>query len=97
MIQIIAFIIIIFSLQIDGKRILVDPVFKAFKDLNGKRLLAVHSSKFALSVHPWDEPLIKIATKSREQNINLLTPMIGEQVNFKDSEQKFTEWWKGLK
>ena len=72
-------------------------LLKAFHDLNAKRLFPVHSSKFALANHPWDEPLTKIAASSKKLNIPLITPMIGEQVNLKDNNQKFTEWWKGIK
>jgi len=49
-----------------------------------------------LSKHPWDEPLIKVAANCKAQNISLITPMIGELVNLKDSTQKFQEWWKGV-
>lgn len=76
--------------------LLPDDLVKAFRDLNAKRLFTVHSSKFALGNHPWDEPLIKIAAHSKELNIPLITPMIGEQVNLKESTQKFSEWWKGI-
>ena len=76
--------------------LLPDDLVKAFRDLNAKRLFTVHSSKFALGNHPWDEPLIKITAHSKELNFPLITPMIGEQVNLKDSTQKFSEWWKGI-
>ena len=69
--------------------LLPDDLLKAFRDLNAKRLFTVHSSKFALGNHPWDEPLIKVTAHSKELNIPLITPMIGEQVNLKDSTQKF--------
>jgi L-ascorbate metabolism protein UlaG (beta-lactamase superfamily) len=69
---------------------------KAFSELKAKRLFTVHSSKFALANHPWDEPLIKVSEMCRENNISLLTPMIGETVNLKDTTQKFSEWWKGM-
>jgi L-ascorbate metabolism protein UlaG (beta-lactamase superfamily) len=71
-------------------------LLKAFKDLNAKRLFPVHSSKFALSIHPWDEPLVKLSESAKQLDIRLVTPMIGQQVNLKDSTQKFTEWWKGI-
>lgn len=70
-----------------------DELPQAFKDLQAKRLMTVHNSKFALGNHAWDEPLIKVSAHCKEQNIPLITPMIGEQVNLKDSTQKFTEWW----
>lgn len=74
-----------------------DEIVKTFKDLNAKRLFAVHSSKFALANHPWDEPLVEVTALSKEFNIPIITPMIGEQVNLKDSTQEFSEWWKNIR
>jgi L-ascorbate metabolism protein UlaG (beta-lactamase superfamily) len=37
-----------------------EEVLQAAKDLRAKRLFPVHHSKFTLSLHPWDEPLIRI-------------------------------------
>ncbi len=76
--------------------LLPDDLLKAFHDLNAKRLFTVHSSRFALSNHAWDEPLTKVAARCKELNIPLITPMIGEEVNLKDSTQTFTEWWTGI-
>ena len=76
--------------------LLPSDLIKAFNDLNARRLLPIHSSKFALSLHPWDEPLKKIAASSKRLNISLLTPMIGEIVFLKNKAQQFTEWWKGI-
>ena len=72
-------------------------LLKAYHDLHAKRLLTVHNSKFALGNHPWDEPMIKVSASAREMQIPLLTPMIGEVVNLKDSTQVFGEWWKEIK
>ena len=73
-----------------------DELLKATKDLNAKQLLAVHNSKFAIALHAWDDPMINIAAKCKSENIRLLTPKIGEQVNLKDREQVFSEWWKNI-
>jgi hypothetical protein len=75
---------------------LPDEIYKTFTDLKAKKLFTVHSSKFALANHPWDEPLIKVSAMAREHNIPLITPMIGEMVNLKDDTQMFSEWWKGI-
>ena len=69
-------------------------VLKAAKELNARKLLPVHSSKFAIANHPWDAPLSSISALSKDFNIKLITPLIGEQVNLKDSNQQFTEWWR---
>lgn len=71
-----------------------DEVLKAARDLNAKRLFPVHSSKFALSTHSWYKPLKTITELNKEAKVSIITPIIGEQVNLKDSTQKFSEWWK---
>lgn len=75
---------------------LPEEVLKATHDLKAKRLLPVHSSKFKLAQHPWDEPLIKITELNKTMNIPLVTPMIGELVNLNNEKQVFTQWWKGI-
>ncbi len=75
---------------------LPEDVLKSFKDVNAKRLFPVHSSKFALANHPWDEPLATIAKNSKEAGISLITPMIGETVYLKDTAQKFSPWWENV-
>jgi L-ascorbate metabolism protein UlaG (beta-lactamase superfamily) len=76
--------------------LLPDDLIQAYKDLNATRLFTVHSAKFALGNHPWDEPLIKITANCKELSFPLITPMIGERVNLRDRDQKFSEWWKGI-
>jgi L-ascorbate metabolism protein UlaG (beta-lactamase superfamily) len=74
-----------------------NEVLQAAKDLRAKRLFPVHSSKFALANHSWDAPLKAITEFNKSVNQPLITPMIGEMVNLKDSFQIFSEWWVGMK
>lgn len=74
-----------------------EQVLQATKDLNAKRLFPVHSGKFALANHAWDESLKRITLLNEKNRLPLLTPMIGELVYLKDREQKFSKWWKDLK
>jgi len=76
--------------------LLPDEILKVAKELNTKRLFPVHNSKFNLSLHSWDEPMSLIIENNKTENISLITPQIGEQVNLKDTTQKFTEWWKEI-
>ena len=73
-----------------------EEALQAAKDLQAKRMLPVHSSKFALALHDWDQPLKRIAELSKDENLMLLTPMIGEAVNLKDMQQHFLHWWKNI-
>jgi L-ascorbate metabolism protein UlaG (beta-lactamase superfamily) len=73
-----------------------EEVLKAAIDLKAKRLLSVHHAKFALANHSWDEPLSAITALNKKERVPLITPMIGEKVNLKDSTQVFKEWWKEI-
>lgn len=75
---------------------LPEEVLKATADLKAKRLFPVHSSKFILGQHPWDEPLIKITELNSGHQFPLVTPMIGQRVNLNDSAQSFSAWWEGV-
>jgi len=75
---------------------LPDEVLRAAQDLRAKRLFPVHSSKFSLGMHAWDEPLIKINEFSKAAGLPLVTPIIGQPVDLKEDTQTFKEWWKGL-
>jgi L-ascorbate metabolism protein UlaG (beta-lactamase superfamily) len=74
-----------------------DEVLQAAVDLNAKRLFPVHSAKFALANHAWDEPLVMITEFNRNFNMPLVTPIIGELVNLNDSTQTFSNWWIDIK
>ncbi len=72
-------------------------VLQAAKDLNAKRLFPVHSSKFAISHHPWDDPLKQITELNKEMGQILITPIIGEKVYLKDTTKSFNQWWVEIK
>ena len=73
-----------------------DEVAMAARDLGAARLLPVHSGKFSLANHPWDEPLKRITALAEKMDIMLVTPMIGEKVLLNDTTQKFGAWWVGV-
>jgi L-ascorbate metabolism protein UlaG (beta-lactamase superfamily) len=72
-----------------------EEVLQAAEDLQAKRVFPVHSSKFALSNHPWDDPLARIT--SLPAQIPVITPMIGESVQLRDAAQRFSAWWKEIR
>lgn len=75
---------------------LPEEVLKAAADLKAKRLLPVHSSKFKLAYHPWNEPLNKITMLNGDHGISLVTPMIGEELSLNDVNRKYSRWWDKL-
>lgn len=64
--------------------------------MKAQRLMPVHSSKFDLAMHDWDEPLKEMSRLNQKIGLPLATPMIGELVNLNDTAQVFTEWWKDV-
>lgn len=76
---------------------LPEEVLKATVDLRARRLFPVHSSKFALANHAWNEPLERITELNRDYHLPIATPMIGEVVNLNDVNQRFSQWWVGVK
>ncbi|RYY21588.1 MAG: MBL fold metallo-hydrolase [Chitinophagaceae bacterium] len=53
---------------------------QAAKDLQTKWLLPVHWSKFALALHPWNEPVKRVKLAAEKLTQNITTPKIGEPV-----------------
>jgi len=76
---------------------LPNEVLRAARDLGAKRLFPVHSSKFVLARHAWDDPLKEIARLNAADPIPLVTPIIGEVVGLNDGSHVFRKWWEGLK
>ena len=73
---------------------LPDEFLTAAKDLQTKRVIAVHNSKFALSLHSWKEPLELISKFNETDNLRLITPKIGEKVNWEDDTKVYHKWWE---
>jgi L-ascorbate metabolism protein UlaG (beta-lactamase superfamily) len=71
-------------------------VLQATKDLKAQRLFPVHSSKFVMANHAWDEPLVKVTALNQSFQIPLVTPLIGEMVDLDDEKQVFKQWWIGI-
>ncbi len=57
-----------------------EQTVQAHIDVKGKFLLPIHWSKFRLSVHSWTEPIERAKMASKNQEVNLLNPKIGEIV-----------------
>ncbi len=69
-----------------------EEVVQASKELKAKYTIPVHSSKFPLATHPWDEPLIRICEEAAKKELKLVTPRIGQVVDLTNYE-KLPEWW----
>ena len=73
-----------------------EEVVRAALDLQAKKLLPVHWSKFALSLHDWDEPIIRVMREAAIQNLPLVHPQIGQEVDL-DKDLAFDPWWENVR
>ena len=71
-----------------------DDVLMAARDLKAYPVLPVHSGNFALALHPWDEPLREVDRLNAVDDIQLVTPMIGEVVDLDRTDQQFGRRWE---
>lgn len=73
-----------------------EEVAQAALDLKAKVLFPVHWSKFQLGNHAWDDPIVRVTTKSRQLGLPIVTPLIGEPLFPGDSIRE-NAWWEALK
>ena len=73
---------------------LPEEVLQVAQEIHAKQLFPVHSCKFVMANHSWDEPLERITELNTLYNIPLMTPRIGEIVPLAMTKQVFKQWWK---
>ena len=74
-----------------------EEAFQAAREMGAKRLLPIHAGRFVLSNHSWDDPYVRIARAAEGQDeVELLTPKIGEPVFLDGRGQDFGRWWEGI-
>ena len=61
-------------------------------DIGAKKIVPIHSGKFALARHAWNESYNDLMAESVGKPYELLTPMIGELIPF-DEDKKFSSWF----
>ncbi len=72
---------------------LPDETAKASEDINAKNVVPIHSGKFALARHLWNEPYRNLLAESKGKDYKLLTPKIGELIDF-DAKNNFGKWFE---
>lgn len=66
---------------------------QAAVDLKASVLMPVHWAKFRLAIHPWNEPVERVAAAAALLNLPLTTPLIGEPV-YVGKQYPGTQWWR---
>ena len=73
-----------------------EEVVQAALDLHAVKLIPVHWGKFSLSLHAWDDPVIRVSASGSLADLRLVTPLIGEEINLKNTGES-RPWWLDIR
>jgi len=69
-----------------------EQTVSAHLDLKGKVLFPIHNGTFDLSLHSWHEPFEKIDVISKDKNIDVVFPIMGESIDIMGANDT-SKWW----
>ncbi|EKB48260.1 MBL fold metallo-hydrolase [Cecembia lonarensis] len=72
-----------------------DQVIQLCQDIDTKLLFPIHWGVFDLALHPWDESIQMVAALAAENDIELVTPIMGKKVI--PGLSPTNKWWENLK
>lgn len=68
---------------------------QAYKDLKAKKYFPVHWGMFVLALHTWYDPIMQLTELAGPNQVNLVSPKIGEMINVKE-DKLLDIWWKKI-
>ncbi|MDR3153983.1 MAG: MBL fold metallo-hydrolase [Deltaproteobacteria bacterium] len=72
-----------------------EETVQAALDLGAEAAVPVHNSRYSISYHDWDDPLVRVRDAARGRGVNLMTPLMGERVKISAQDRIFPAWWEG--
>ena len=66
---------------------------QAHLDVRAEKLFPVHWSTYELFLHRWDEPVNDLIAEAETHNADLVTPLVGESLDF-SQPVRTTYWWQ---
>ncbi len=73
-----------------------EQTVQAFEELGARLLYLVHNSTFDLAMHPWREPMDRVAALAERKRLALATPEIGEVLTLGQPRENRL-WWQALR
>jgi L-ascorbate metabolism protein UlaG (beta-lactamase superfamily) len=61
--------------------------------MKAKAAMPVHSGKFRIANHTWDDPFIRFKAAVEKTSLRLISPRVGQIVDLNDPTQSFQSWW----
>lgn len=70
-----------------------EQTVQAHINLRGRILQPIHWATFNLALHPWYEPVERLLTAARNENVQLSLPQIGERASLNGESVLNQHWW----
>jgi L-ascorbate metabolism protein UlaG (beta-lactamase superfamily) len=61
--------------------------------MKAKAIMPVHSGKFTIANHTWDDPFIRFNYAVKKTDMQSITPIIGQVVDLTSLQTSYPEWW----
>ena len=72
---------------------LPEETAQAGVDVKAKTIMPIHWGAFKLAMHPWSEPVERLAIRAAELDVSIVAPRIGQPVVLNQEPMATTEWW----
>lgn len=66
---------------------------RAHRLVQGKTMIAAHWGLFDLSFHSWVAPIERVLAAAKKENVHVVTPQIGGQIDIDDARIAPQKWW----
>lgn len=70
-----------------------EEAVRATQDLKGTLMLPIHWGSFKLSLHPWEDPIVRSTLEATRLGVNMTTPIIGETITLGEKPPN-SKWWE---
>jgi len=67
---------------------------QASLDIQAKVMMPIHWGSFALALHTWDDPILRVTKKAKELEMPITVPKIGAEILLNEIDLSTSEWWK---
>jgi L-ascorbate metabolism protein UlaG (beta-lactamase superfamily) len=65
---------------------------KAYYDLGAKKFFPVHWGMFVLAQHAWNDPVLQLIKLTKDTDVNLVVPKIGQMI-YLNQKFQLESWW----
>lgn len=69
---------------------------QASKTMETDVVLPVHWGAFSICNHGWKDSIERFTKAAKEENLNVITPMIGQSVGKNDTQNYQEAWWENI-